>query len=69
MNARKGEPVMIEWIIANGGSVVVSLILLCIVIAIVFKMVRDRRVGKSGCGCGCAGCGEASACHGEHGTK
>ena len=41
----------------NWGTVIVGLIILCIVAAIVFKLVRDKKKGKCpGCDCGCAGC-------------
>lgn len=39
---------LIDWIIGLviGGAVV----------GIVVKKVRDKKAGKSGCGCGCSGC-------------
>ena len=41
----------------NWGTVIVGLIVLCIVAAIVVKLVRDKKKGKCpGCDCGCAGC-------------
>lgn len=45
-------------------------ILICIGLAalvglIVFSLIRDKRRGKSNCGCNCAHCAMAGACHGD----
>lgn len=45
-------------------TVLVSAVLACILGLIVFKMVRDRKKGKSGCGCGCGGCAMSEYCNG-----
>ena len=45
---------MATWIVGGVLAVIVG--------AVVFKMVRDRRAGKGGCGCNCAGC---SGCSGH----
>lgn len=39
---------MATWIV--GGLVLVA------VVAIIWKMVRDKRQGKGSCGCDCANC-------------
>lgn len=54
---------MMNWLTANFGTILVSLIILAIVVAIVRGMVNDRKKGKSSCGCGCAGCPHACKCH------
>ncbi len=53
---------MIEWITANIANIVVMLIIAAIVTAIIVKMVRDKRQGKSSCGCGCGGCASSESC-------
>ena len=52
---------MSAWLTDNLGTIVISLILLAVVAAIVFSMIRDKKKGKSSCGCDCAHCG--CACH------
>ena len=54
---------MFVWIMENMATIVVSAVLLAIVAAVIAVMVRDRKKGKSSCGCGCAGCAMNGACH------
>ena len=42
------------------GTVIVTVILIVIVAAIVFSMVKDKKNGKHTCGGGCGHCG---GCH------
>ncbi len=53
---------MLAWLTENLGTIVISLILLAAVAAIILSMIRDKKKGRSSCGCGgdCAHCG---ACH------
>ena len=57
---------MIAWLAANIGTVLICAALIGIVAFIIVGMVRDRRKGKSSCGCagGCAGCALSDTCHG-----
>lgn len=47
------------------GDIIVGGILLAIVVSIILKMIRDKKAGKSSCGCGggCSGCASSSICH------
>lgn len=56
---------MLAWIMGNMATIVVSAVLLLAVAVIIAGMVRDKRKGKSSCGCGCAGCAMHGACHPE----
>ena len=47
---------MLDWITENLSTIVVSLILVLVVAAIIRKLVRDKKKGKSSCGCNCAHC-------------
>ncbi len=48
---------MLSAIIEYLPTVIVALVLVGIVAAIISKMVKDKKAGKScGCGCGCSGC-------------
>lgn len=49
---------MAEFIQQYAGSVAVGAVVIIIVAAIVVKMVKDKRSGKSSCG------GDCSQCHG-----
>lgn len=33
------------------------------VAAIIIKKIKDKKAGKSGCGCDCTGCSESKHCH------
>ena len=48
------------------GTVIVLLVLAAIIFLIVFSMVRDRKAGKSSCGCKCSCCPMAGQCHKAH---
>lgn len=52
-----------QWLSENRGTILVALALLCMVAAIVRRLIRDRSQGRSACGCGCAGCPMRGACH------
>lgn len=54
---------MLAFIVDNLATVLVCLVLAAIVAAIIVKLVRDRRKGKSSCGCNCAHCAMAGSCH------
>ena len=54
---------MLDWITENLSTIVVSLILLLVVAVIIRKLVRDKKKGKSSCGCNCAHCAMAESCH------
>ncbi len=54
---------MITWISSNIGTIIVAAILIAIVVAIIRSTIKDRRSGKTSCGCGCANCAMAGQCH------
>jgi len=54
---------MLAWLSANGGTIIAALVLALIVAAIVVRMAKNHRAGKSSCGCGCGGCPNAGFCH------
>lgn len=54
---------MLEFLSANVGTIIVFLILAIIVVAIVCKIYRDKKKGKSSCGCNCSTCPMANECH------
>lgn len=54
---------MLQVIINNAGTIVVSLVMIAIVACIVFSLIRDRKRGKSSCGSGCSCCAMNGSCH------
>lgn len=54
---------MIELIANNAGTIVVAVILTAAVAAVIAMMWRDRKCGKSLCGCKCSECAMRGACH------
>ena len=58
---------MLQWISANIGTVLISLVLLAVVTLIIRSMVHDKKQGKSSCGGNCAGGGAGGSsnnkCH------
>lgn len=51
---------MIDFILNNLGNIIVIAIVLLVVFLAVWSLVKDKREGKSLCGCDCASCG---VCH------
>lgn len=54
---------MIGWLADNASTIIVGLILLVIVIGIIKHIIKDKRRGKSSCGCGCSNCAMKGSCH------
>ncbi|MBQ5335634.1 MAG: FeoB-associated Cys-rich membrane protein [Oscillospiraceae bacterium] len=55
---------MFTWLSENAGTLIISLVLAAVVAAILISIRRNRKAGKTSCGCGCAGCAMHDACHG-----
>lgn len=53
---------MLAWIYENVATIIICAVLIAIVAAVIGKMVRDKKKGKSSCGCGCANCAMSGAC-------
>ena len=47
---------MLTFFIANIGPIIVGLVVLFIIAGVVIHMIRNKKKGKSACGCGCSGC-------------
>lgn len=45
------------------GTILVAVILIAIVAAIIYKLVKDKKHGKSSCGGSCGCCPNSSRCH------
>lgn len=56
---------MLDFIVDNLGTILITVVLVTILAAIVVKLVRDKRKGKSSCGGNCAYCALGGSCHGD----
>lgn len=54
---------MLQWFHQNLGTIVIGLAVLAVVAFIVWKMAKDKKNGRSSCGCGCANCAMRGQCH------
>jgi len=54
---------MLAWLTANIGTIVVALAVAAILALIIRGVLKDRRQGKSTCGCGCKDCPMSGNCH------
>ena len=53
---------MMDWIINNISTILVSVALLFLVSLVIRKMVRDKKRGITSCGTSCSGCAMADSC-------
>ena len=51
------------WMITNLGTIIVALTLIAIVAVIIFRIAKNKKAGKSSCGCGCENCAMRGQCH------
>lgn len=54
---------MLAWLAANWGTILVLLILGGIVAGIIAGLRKNKKQGKSSCGCNCANCALSGSCH------
>lgn len=54
---------MIDFLAQNIGTIAVTLILAAVVAAIIIRLNKNKKAGKSSCGCGCENCPSSTICH------
>ncbi|MBR4538376.1 MAG: FeoB-associated Cys-rich membrane protein [Clostridia bacterium] len=54
---------MLDTIMENAGTILVSLLLIGLVAGIIVKLRRDKKQGKSSCGGNCGCCPMGGCCH------
>lgn len=62
---KKKEMENMTFLINNIGTILTGAILLIIVALVLRTMIRDKKMGKGGCGGSCGSCSNACACHGS----
>ncbi len=60
---------MLQWMEANLSTILISFALVVIVAMIVWHLVRQKKQGKSSCGCNCAHCAMSGSCHSAPNSK
>lgn len=53
----------------NIGSFAVLAIVVLIIGIVAFKLIRDKKRGKSSCSCGCGSCPMSAECHSKNSDK
>lgn len=53
------------WLMANLATILICAVLVAVVVLIILSMIRDKKRGKSSCGCGCSGCAMSDVCHSQ----
>ena len=56
---------MFEWIFENAATVIISAVLAAAVIGITAGLIKNKKRGKSSCGCGSEGCAIKEICSGK----
>ena len=54
---------IIGWLMENGATLLVVLVLLAAVGLVIGSRIRRRKRGGTACGCGCGGCAMREVCH------
>ena len=54
---------MLVWLQHNAGTIVIGALVACLVAGLAWKLIRDKKQGKSSCSCGCGGCALKDQCH------
>ena len=60
---------MLEWLYANLANILIIMLVGALIALAVISMIRDKKAGKSSCGCNCAKCAMAGKCHSAVKTK
>ena len=60
---------MFAWIAENIWTIIICAALILIVASIIVGLVKNKKKGKSSCGCNCANCAMAGPCHAGNAKK
>lgn len=45
------------------ADLIIGILIAAAFAAVVIKKIKDKKAGKSGCGCGCSNCPSKGKCH------
>ena len=54
---------MLTWIVDHIATIIICIVLVLIVTAIIVSLIRNKKKGRSSCGCNCAHCAMSGSCH------
>ena len=54
---------MLTWLTQNIATILICVVLIAVCALIVARMIKNKKQGKSSCGCGCADCAMKNSCH------
>ena len=54
---------MVEFIVSNLSTIVISAVVLLLVVLAIISMAKDKKKGKCSCGNSCSSCAMKGACH------
>ena len=54
---------MLQGLVDNAGTIIVCLVLIGLVTGIILRLRKDKKQGKSSCGCNCGCCPMSGSCH------
>jgi hypothetical protein len=57
---------MIDWLAANWVNILVIALVAVAVFFAARSLIKDKKAGKSSCGCNCSHCALAGKCHSQH---
>lgn len=57
---------MINWLAANWINILVIALVAVAVFFAARNLIKDKKAGKSSCGCNCSHCVMAGKCHNQH---
>ena len=60
---------MIDWLAANWVNILVIALVAVAVFFAARSLIKDKKAGKSSCGCNCAHCAMAGKCHSASAVK
>ena len=54
---------MLDFFADHWGSILIGALVLAVVVLVFVKLCKDRKKGKTSCGCGCDHCPSSGMCH------
>lgn len=54
---------MFAFFAENISTIIIAVIVIGILAFIIAKMIKDKKKGKTSCGCGCENCAASEICH------
>lgn len=57
---------MIDWLASNWVNILIIALIALAVFFAARSLIKDKKAGKSSCGCNCSHCALAGKCHSQH---